>query len=375
MLASATKSGGIYDVITVILFSIVHSAPLRDCSEQRPCYITAYKDAEGSRGQVLDWFCRDHSYDGHKGTDFGIGGFHEMDRGRPVFATATGQVITAADGFEDRCTSGRCEGGGGLGNHVIIEHAEGWQSRFGHLRNGSIRVEVGDDVDCSTQLGEVGSSGYSTGPHLHFEVRQNNRPVETFSGDCGAPVSIWRNQNGYRQLPSSECPVIGLDDSQVVDENLPDGSLVETGSAIEKRWVIRNVGTSTWDETVQAVLMSDSGWSAPAVVVLPGAVEPGENTTINIDLEVPLIAQEQLELRYQLQRNNVPFGAVFWLELQSAEPSVDAGIGSDAGTQDSGANGPIAPEPGESCGCSQTSISWMLWMLPLALRRRAIYPR
>ena len=61
-------------------------------------------------------------------------------------------MVAVADGFEDRCTSGQCEGGGGLGNHVIIDHAEGWQSRFGHLRNGSVRVEVGDEVDCSTQL-------------------------------------------------------------------------------------------------------------------------------------------------------------------------------------------------------------------------------
>jgi hypothetical protein len=121
--------------------------------------------------------------------------------------------------------------------------------------------------------------------------------------------------------------------------------------------------------------MSASGWSAPATVALAGVVEPGETTTIRIDLEVPLIAQEQLELRYQLRRNDVPFGAVFWLELQSAEPNTDAGLSSDAGMRDSGANDPIAPEPGESCGCSQTSVSWMLWMLPLALRRRAIYRR
>ena len=84
-------------------------------------------------------------------------------------------------------------------------------------------------VDCSTQLGQVGSSGYSTGPHLHFELREGGRAVEVFAGDCGAVSPRWRGQNNYRELPSSHCPAIGRDDSQVIDENLPDGSLVDVG--------------------------------------------------------------------------------------------------------------------------------------------------
>ena len=356
---------------TVFLSALVHTAPLRDCSDQRPCYITAYKDADPQVGQVLDWFCRDHAYEGHRGTDFGIGGFEEMDRGRPVFATAQGVVAQVADGFEDRCTSGRCEGGGGLGNHVYIDHDDGTQSRFGHLRQGSIRVEVGEVVDCSTQLGQVGSSGYSTGPHLHFELREGGRAVEVFAGDCGAVSPRWRGQNNYRELPSGHCPAIGRDDSQVIDENLPDGSAVDVGVPVQKRWVLRNVGTSEWDDAVRAVRLSEVLWGAPDAVELSEVVAPGAHTTLAVTLEATEPVDGSIQIRYQLERQGIPFGAIFWAELVTASPDRDAGLRADGGTLDAG-GGSVSPPPGSGCGCHQTHpgvIGWMAWLL---MRRRRV---
>ena len=360
---------------SVLILAIVHSAPLRDCSDQRPCYITAYKDAEPNRGQILDWFCRNHTYEGHKGTDFGIGGFDEMDRGRPVFATAQGTVIQTADGFDDRCTSGRCDGAGGLGNHVIIAHGDGSQSRFAHLKNGSVLVSNGDQVDCSTRLGEVGSSGYSTGPHLHFEVRQNNQAVEVFAGDCGSERSLWRTQKGYRELPSMHCPITGLDDSQIIDQNLPDGSQVAPGERVEKIWTVRNVGTSQWTTEIQAVLLDDEAWNAPATLDLTRPVAPGETITVSAVLDAPAEVGEQMQLRYQLQRQGIPFGAIFWVELITATPRADAGVATDTGGRDSGPNDRVTPSAAEGCGCSQTHPqSLVIFACLLLVRRRFTSP-
>jgi murein DD-endopeptidase MepM/ murein hydrolase activator NlpD len=64
---------------------------------------------------------------------------------------------------------------GGYGNTVVVEHADGIRTRYAHL--SSIQVEVGTRVDAGTVVGRVGSSGRSTGPHLHFEVLQDGRPV------------------------------------------------------------------------------------------------------------------------------------------------------------------------------------------------------
>jgi murein DD-endopeptidase MepM/ murein hydrolase activator NlpD len=64
---------------------------------------------------------------------------------------------------------------GGYGNTVVVEHQGGIRTRYAHL--SSIQVEVGARVDAGTVIGRVGSSGRSTGPHLHFEVLQDGRPV------------------------------------------------------------------------------------------------------------------------------------------------------------------------------------------------------
>ena len=65
---------------------------------------------------------------------------------------------------------------GGYGNMVAIDHGYGLTTRFGHLSR--IDVKVGDHVHRGSQLGAVGSTGRSTGPHLHYEVRLYDRVVD-----------------------------------------------------------------------------------------------------------------------------------------------------------------------------------------------------
>jgi murein DD-endopeptidase MepM/ murein hydrolase activator NlpD len=64
----------------------------------------------------------------------------------------------------------------GYGNTVVVQHAGELQTRYGHL--GSLAVRVGDRVDSQNTLGTVGSTGRSTGPHLHFEVIRNGMAVD-----------------------------------------------------------------------------------------------------------------------------------------------------------------------------------------------------
>ncbi|MBI3559289.1 M23 family metallopeptidase [Candidatus Gottesmanbacteria bacterium] len=63
----------------------------------------------------------------------------------------------------------------GFGNHVIIDHGAGLESIYGHL--SKINVEAGQKVTLNTVIGEVGSTGFSTGPHLHLEIHQNGNLV------------------------------------------------------------------------------------------------------------------------------------------------------------------------------------------------------
>ena len=91
----------------------------------------------------------------HGGVDFGSGGIN----GQPVYAVADGVVVTA----KALTTS--------YGNYVIIAHSNGLYTLYAHGQMGSIRVSEGQYVSQGQQIMNVGSTGNSTGPHLHFEVR------------------------------------------------------------------------------------------------------------------------------------------------------------------------------------------------------------
>ena len=64
----------------------------------------------------------------------------------------------------------------GYGNVVYVDHGSGLSTRYGHLSR--IDVMVGQDITVGQTIGLVGSTGRSTGPHLHYEVRINNQPVD-----------------------------------------------------------------------------------------------------------------------------------------------------------------------------------------------------
>jgi murein DD-endopeptidase MepM/ murein hydrolase activator NlpD len=63
----------------------------------------------------------------------------------------------------------------GYGKHVIVEHGNGFKSLYAHM--SKVEVKVGDEVGLDTILGEIGSTGRSTGPHLHIEVYENGNKI------------------------------------------------------------------------------------------------------------------------------------------------------------------------------------------------------
>lgn len=164
-------------------------------------YPTAYKDHGGS----TDWNCGGITYSGHNGSDFGVGSWSGMDAGRDVVAAADGTVLYTNDGEYDRCDTGACGGGGGFGNYVSIQHADGKVTYYAHFKQWSVAVAAGQYVTCGTKLGEVGSSGNSTGPHVHFEVRVSNSASDPFDGPCSGPPTYWISQGGYDALPGLAC--------------------------------------------------------------------------------------------------------------------------------------------------------------------------
>jgi len=112
------------------------------------------------------------SYEFHNGMDI------DGERGDSVFAPGGGIVIKA--GWT-----------GGYGNLIEIDHGNGISTRFGHL--SKIDVAVGDTITRAQLIGFVGSTGRSTGPHLHYELRLNDRSINPRHFLPQEPIEIARS--------------------------------------------------------------------------------------------------------------------------------------------------------------------------------------
>ncbi|MEQ1522788.1 MAG: M23 family metallopeptidase, partial [Aestuariivirga sp.] len=107
----------------------------------------------------------------HGGIDF------KSNYAEPVLATSNGKVTWAGPH-------------GPYGNLVEIFHDSGVSTRYGHLK--SVNVSLGQKISRGDLIGWMGSTGRSTGPHLHYETRVNGRVID--------PQNFWRTQNDLQAL-------------------------------------------------------------------------------------------------------------------------------------------------------------------------------
>lgn len=149
------------------------------------------------------------TYDGHDGTDFRIPSMAEESAGVAVFATANGTVKRVRDGVPDALMTAATKAdvaGEECGNGVVIDHGDGWQTQYCHMRQGSVSVVPGRKIRRGQPIGLVGLSGATEFPHLHLTVRHKGEVVDPFAptlaaGACsdmqGVPMFDDRSQN-YR---------------------------------------------------------------------------------------------------------------------------------------------------------------------------------
>lgn len=159
-------------------------------------WITDYPDHQQHTNGIKDYNCGRKTYDGHRGTDILVRNFRVMDSGVAVLAVADGVVKEAMDGMYDRNTGKNKEG---YGNYLAIHHDE-YLVIYAHLKKSTVQLRVGDIVKQGQSLGQVGSSGSSTRPHLHFEVWDKTKTViiDPFIGGCSSWIwPVWNSQVQY----------------------------------------------------------------------------------------------------------------------------------------------------------------------------------
>ena len=107
---------------------------------------------------------------GHKGIDLTLWrGYSALSA---IGVAWDGTVTDVRDGVEGFDTVRSA------GNRVTIDHGDGVVTKYYHLANGSIPVQVGDSVAAGQVIGQMGSTGYSTGAHLHFQLEIYGEPVD-----------------------------------------------------------------------------------------------------------------------------------------------------------------------------------------------------
>ena len=127
-----------------------------------------YIDAGGGwvwpcSGVITSQFHEGRSYEWHDAIDIGA------SVGTPIYAANSGTVVNGFSGCSHY--SSWCSCGGGYGNFIWILHDNGYETIYGHMSQTA--VSVGQHVSAGQKIGYVGSTGWSTGPHLHFELRIN----------------------------------------------------------------------------------------------------------------------------------------------------------------------------------------------------------
>lgn len=245
--------------------------------------VTSYV-THSSGGSLVRYDCGAITRSGHRGTDFGV------PSGTPVFAAAAGTVLRVNDGCPAAGSmSSTC--GGGYGNHVMILHDGGYATLYAHFTPGSVVPRSGQRVACGEQIGLSGSSGRSSGPHLHFEVRSNvrdvgsyfvsNNTLDPYGGRCSSQTdSLWTGG-----APMVSCEVMG-DNSQLIAATYARPIAGVAGTTIRQRLNFRNTGTTTWNNMYR--LVHTSGAFAEVMSLpLEDTVAPGGNYTFEVVVETP----------------------------------------------------------------------------------------
>lgn len=186
---------------TALNWPVQAAAGFTDCNFYS---ISAHVDHDPAVGTYTDYNCGTRSYDGHKGTDIYTYpfSFYKMDNNQvEIIAAAPGTILDKDDGNFDR----NCASNALPANYVIIQHADGSRVLYWHMKSGSVTTKaIGQTVVAGEYLGVIGSSGSSSGPHLHFEVWSGSTSAtynDPFSGTCNLinASSWWASQKPYTE--------------------------------------------------------------------------------------------------------------------------------------------------------------------------------
>lgn len=179
------------------------------CTLGENCWVVNYVDHDPAEGAVADYTCGPRSYDALQGTEIAVRDRVALERGVDVFAVADGTILRIRDGIEDKQPTDEemdslRTAHKGCGNGVVIDHGEGWQSVYCHLRHSSITVVGQQKIKAGDKIAQLGQSGAAEFPQLYYGLFFEGQTADPFSGlqkgeaGCAAPDRpLWREDIAY----------------------------------------------------------------------------------------------------------------------------------------------------------------------------------
>lgn len=240
-------------------------------------YFDLNQNIDGSNNGIIeDYMGTNLSYDGHKGTDFDVASFRQMDFGYLIRAAADGVVVGIAKPYYDRNFTDPCTSN--YANYVTLKHDGGWKTKYLHLQKDNPLVNLGDTVQAGDIIGVVGSSGCSTQPHLHFEVIDPNGKAV-----CPFEQNLWATPPTYNG-PTRVMDTVMVDGG-FAEPRLPDGQELKdppryndtTGGLNRLFGVGVHLGGGTGTETITMVIKRPDGsfyYNEDVEPVPPAAAPP-----------------------------------------------------------------------------------------------------
>ncbi len=201
-MADATRAvlAGIAALVAAAMHTVgavAQDAPPRlslpiDCQPGVTCFLQSHVDAvEGPESG--DFRCGSATYDGHKGVDFRVLSIAAAREGVAVIASADGVVKGGRDGMADEISSAdrrAAIAGRECGNGVVVDHGNGWETQYCHMRMGSVTAKPGDKIRRGQKLGLVGYSGLAEFAHVHISVRHNGAPIDPFTAKASTEACL-----------------------------------------------------------------------------------------------------------------------------------------------------------------------------------------
>jgi len=208
------------------------------CKIGTDCFVQQFPDVQPGP-ERKDPFCGLATYEGHDGTDVRVVSMRDIERNVPVFAMADGTVFRTRDGVEDRLIQSKQEAEAirrmGCGNAVVINHEDGYRTRYCHLRKGSVTVRSGDKVTRGQQIGAIGASGLVEFPHVEFALTKDEKPLDPTTGQSLQAGCLSDQTKAASFFSPDAVAALGKGEPQVIGIGV-------TGETLEHRQLPQNGG-------------------------------------------------------------------------------------------------------------------------------------